>query len=174
MLCWYTTYVGFGSTISNQVCTATRLYGTENKFLPRKEGNLWWNQGSKETNARYILCVSFKRDNWFSRFLWYISGTSEHATWVGQTILTCSGTCTPKWRPCRIIMGLQVGNKSAGRSVPLRFFLYPAVKNIPIIFYRGLQVSHTRVQDWKITFFPTWAHNHWKLTFPYRYSVCPR
>jgi hypothetical protein len=28
-------------------------------------------------------------------------------------------------------MGLQVGNKSAGRSVLLRFFLYPAVENIP-------------------------------------------
>jgi hypothetical protein len=43
-------------------------------------------------------------------------------------------------------MGLQVGNKSAGRSVLLRFFLYPAVENIPggIIFYRGLQTSHTR------------------------------
>jgi hypothetical protein len=26
------------------------------------------------------------------------SGTSVHATWVCQTILTCSGTCTPKWR----------------------------------------------------------------------------
>jgi len=35
-------------------------------------------------------------------------------------------------------MGLQVGNKSVGRSVLLRFFLYPAVENIPggIIFYR--------------------------------------
>jgi len=54
-------------------------------------------------------------------------------------------------------MGLQVGNKSAGRSVPLRFFLYPAVENIPggIIFYRGLQTSHTRAEDGKITFSPT-------------------
>jgi hypothetical protein len=28
----------------------------------------------------------------------------------------------------------------------LRFFLYPAVENIPgeIIFYRGLHISHTR------------------------------
>jgi hypothetical protein len=54
-------------------------------------------------------------------------------------------------------MGLQVGNKSAGRSVLLRFFLYPAVENIPggIIFYRGLQTSHTRAEDWKITFFPS-------------------
>jgi hypothetical protein len=53
-------------------------------------------------------------------------------------------------------MGLQVGNKSAGRSVPLRFFLYPAVENIPggIIFYRGLQTYHTRAEDWKITLFP--------------------
>jgi hypothetical protein len=53
-------------------------------------------------------------------------------------------------------MGLQVGNKSAGRSVLLRFFLYPAVENIPggIIFYRGLQTSHTIAEDWKITFFP--------------------
>jgi hypothetical protein len=35
-------------------------------------------------------------------------------------------------------MGLQVGNKSAGRIVLSRFFLYPAVENIPggIIFYR--------------------------------------
>jgi len=43
-------------------------------------------------------------------------------------------------------MGLQVGNKSAGRSVLLRLFLYPAVENIPgeIIFYRGLHISHTR------------------------------
>jgi hypothetical protein len=40
VLCWYTTYVRSGSTISNQVCTATRLYGTKDKFLPRKEGNL--------------------------------------------------------------------------------------------------------------------------------------
>jgi len=57
-------------------------------------------------------------------------------------------------------MGLQVGNKSAGRSVLLRFFLYPTVENIPggIIFYRGLQTSHTRVEDWKITFSPTQAH----------------
>ena len=38
MLCWYTTYVGFGSTISNQVCTATRLYGTESKFLLGRKG----------------------------------------------------------------------------------------------------------------------------------------
>jgi hypothetical protein len=54
-------------------------------------------------------------------------------------------------------MGLQVGNKSAGRSVLLRFFLYPAVENIPggILFYRGLQTSHTRAEDWKIIFFPT-------------------
>jgi hypothetical protein len=51
-------------------------------------------------------------------------------------------------------MGLQVGSKSAGRSVLLMFFLYPAVENIPggIIFYRGLQTSHTRAEDWKITF----------------------
>jgi hypothetical protein len=50
-------------------------------------------------------------------------------------------------------MGLQVGSKSAGRSVLLGFFLYPAVENIPggIIFYRGLQTSHTRAEDWKIT-----------------------
>jgi hypothetical protein len=54
-------------------------------------------------------------------------------------------------------MGLQVGNKSAGRSVLLRFFLYPAVENIPvgIIFYRSLQTSHTRAEDWKNHFFPT-------------------
>jgi hypothetical protein len=54
-------------------------------------------------------------------------------------------------------MGLQVGDKSAGRSVLLRFFLYPAVENIPgeIIFYRGLQTSHTRAEDGKITFSPT-------------------
>jgi hypothetical protein len=46
-------------------------------------------------------------------------------------------------------MGLQVGNKSAGRSVLMRFFMYPAVENIPggIIFYRDLQASHTRVED---------------------------
>jgi len=52
-------------------------------------------------------------------------------------------------------MGLQVGNKSAGRSVLLRFFLYPAVENIPgeIIFYRGLQTSHTRAEDGKNHFF---------------------
>jgi hypothetical protein len=43
-------------------------------------------------------------------------------------------------------MGLQVGKKSAGKSVLLRYFLYPAVENIPgeIIFYRGLHISHTR------------------------------
>jgi hypothetical protein len=43
-------------------------------------------------------------------------------------------------------MGLQVGKKSAGRSVLLGFFLYPAVKNIlgEIIFYRDLHISHTR------------------------------
>jgi hypothetical protein len=41
-------------------------------------------------------------------------------------------------------MGLQVGNKSAGRSVLLRFFLYPAVENIPggVFFYRGLQTIY--------------------------------
>jgi hypothetical protein len=46
-------------------------------------------------------------------------------------------------------MGLQVGNKSAGRSGFLRFFLYPAVENIPgeIIFYRGLHISHTRAEE---------------------------
>jgi hypothetical protein len=46
-------------------------------------------------------------------------------------------------------MGLKVGNKSAARSVLLRFFLYPAVENIPgeIIFYRGLHISHTRAKD---------------------------
>ena len=98
MLYWCSVYARLGSSTSSYVCTAADLYGTRNKFLPLKEGNLWWNQGSKETNARYILCVSFIRDKWFSRFLWYISGTSVHATWVGQTILTCSGTCTPKWR----------------------------------------------------------------------------
>jgi len=60
-------------------------------------------------------------------------------------------------KPCRITMGLQVGNKSAGRSVLLRFFLYPAVENIPgeIIFYRGLQTSHTRAEDGKNHFSPT-------------------
>jgi len=54
-------------------------------------------------------------------------------------------------------MGLQVQNRSAGRSVLLRFFLYPAVENIPgeIIFYRGLQASHTRAGEWRFTFFPT-------------------
>jgi hypothetical protein len=43
-------------------------------------------------------------------------------------------------------MGLQVWKKSAGRSVLLRFFLYPAVENIPgeRIFYRGLHLFHTR------------------------------
>jgi hypothetical protein len=43
-------------------------------------------------------------------------------------------------------MGLQVGKKSAGKSVLLRYLLYPAVENIPgeIIFYRGLHISHTR------------------------------
>jgi len=52
-------------------------------------------------------------------------------------------------------MGVQVGNKSAGRSVLLRFLLYPAVENIPggIIFYRGLQTSHTRAEDGKNHFF---------------------
>jgi hypothetical protein len=46
-------------------------------------------------------------------------------------------------------MGLQVGSKSAGRSVLLRFFLYPAVDNIPggIILYRGLHISRTRAED---------------------------
>jgi hypothetical protein len=45
-------------------------------------------------------------------------------------------------------MGLQVENKSAGRSFLLRFFLYPAVENIPgeIFFYRGLHISHTRAE----------------------------
>jgi hypothetical protein len=66
-------------------------------------------------------------------------------------------------------MGLQVGNKSAGRSVLLRFFLYPAVENIPggIIFYRGLHISHTRAEDWKITL----SSQYWKTDFPYRNSV---
>jgi hypothetical protein len=52
-------------------------------------------------------------------------------------------------------MGLQKGKKSAGRSVLLWFFLYPAVENIPggIIFYRGPQTSHTRAEVWKITLF---------------------
>jgi hypothetical protein len=70
-------------------------------------------------------------------------------------------------------MGLQVGNKSAGRSVLLRFFLYPAVENIPgeIIFYRGLHISHTRAEDEQITFFIPRAHNHWKTDFPHRNSI---
>jgi hypothetical protein len=70
-------------------------------------------------------------------------------------------------------MGLQVGNKSAGRSALLRFFLYPAVENIPggIILYRGLHTSHTRAEDWKITFFIPRAHNHRKTDFPYHNSV---
>jgi hypothetical protein len=70
-------------------------------------------------------------------------------------------------------MGLQVGTKSAERSVLLRFFLYPAVENIPegIIFYRGLQTSHTRAEDWKNHFVTPRAHNHWKADFPYRNSV---
>jgi hypothetical protein len=51
MLYWYSTYVGSSSTTSKQACTATRLYETENKFR---------DQGSKGTNARYILCVNFK------------------------------------------------------------------------------------------------------------------
>jgi hypothetical protein len=70
-------------------------------------------------------------------------------------------------------MGLQVGNKSAGRSVLLRFFLYPAVENISggIIFYRGLQTSHTRAEDWKITFFSNLSSQYWKTDFPYRNSV---
>ena len=38
VLCWYTTYARSGSTFSNQVCTATRLYGTEDKFLPGRKG----------------------------------------------------------------------------------------------------------------------------------------
>jgi len=51
--------------------------------------------------------------------------------------------------PCRIIVGLQVGKKSAGRSVLLRFFLYPGIENITggIIFYRGPHTSHTRAED---------------------------
>jgi len=70
-------------------------------------------------------------------------------------------------------MGLQVGNKSAGRSVLLRFFLYPAVENIPggIIFYRGLQTSHTRGIGLKNHFFIPRAHNHWNADFPYHNSV---
>jgi len=54
------------------------LYGTENKLLPWEEGSLWWNQGSKDSNARYILCVSFKQESWYYRSLWYISGISVH------------------------------------------------------------------------------------------------
>ena len=38
MLCWYTTYARSGAAFSNQVCTATRLYGTEDKFLPGRKG----------------------------------------------------------------------------------------------------------------------------------------
>jgi len=39
-------------------------------------------------------------------------------------------------------MGLQVGNKSAGRSVLLRFFLYPAVANIQEkLFSTGIYTS---------------------------------
>ncbi len=98
MLYWCSVYTEIGSSTSSYVCTATELYGTRNKFLPWKERSLWWNQGSKGSNARYIICVSFKQDNRFHRFLWYISGISVHVTWAGQTILTCSGTCTSKWR----------------------------------------------------------------------------
>jgi hypothetical protein len=65
----------------------------------------------------------------------------------------------------------KVGNKSAGRSVLLRFFLYPAVENIPggIIFYRGLKTSHTRaLRIGKSLFSQPELTNFWKLTFPYR------
>jgi hypothetical protein len=43
-------------------------------------------------------------------------------------------------------MGLQVGKKSAGRSILLGFFLYPAVDSIPgkNIFYIDLHISHAR------------------------------
>jgi len=46
-------------------------------------------------------------------------------------------------------MGLQVWEKSAGRSVLLRSSLYPAVEIIPgeIIFYRDLHISHKRAED---------------------------
>jgi len=137
------------------------LYWTENKFFPWMEESLWWNQGSKGSNARYILCVSFKWKNWFNRFLLYISGIHVNATWAGQTNLTCSGTCTSKWR--------HVSNH-------VSFFLYPAVEHIPgeIIFYRGLHISHTRGWGEKNHFFIPRAPNHWKLTFPYHYSVYPR
>jgi hypothetical protein len=59
-------------------------------------------------------------------------------------------------------MGLQVGNKSAGRSVLLRFFLYPAVANIPgeIIFYRDLHISNTRGWGLKNHFFFPRACEH--------------
>jgi len=52
-------------------------------------------------------------------------------------------------------MGLQVGNKSAGRSVLLRFFLYPAVENIPggIIFYRGYRPPIQELRIGKSLFF---------------------
>jgi len=73
-------------------------------------------------------------------------------------------------------MGLQVGKKSAARSVLLRFFMYPAVENIPgeIIFYMDLHISHTRGWGLKNHFFIPRTHKHWKLTFPYPNCAYPR
>jgi hypothetical protein len=55
-------------------------------------------------------------------------------------------------------MALQVGSKGAGRSVLLRFLLYPAVENIPgeIIFYRGLptHLPYKRLKTEKSLFYP--------------------
>ena len=47
-------------------------------------------------------------------------------------------------------MGLQVGNKSAGRSVLLRFFLYPAVENIPGGIKFSTEVYRPPIQELRI------------------------
>jgi hypothetical protein len=52
---WCSTYTRLLVVMHAHVCTATEQYRTVNNFLPGKKENLWWNQGSKASNARHTL-----------------------------------------------------------------------------------------------------------------------
>jgi hypothetical protein len=63
MLYWYSKYTRSSSTTSNQVCGATGAVCNREQVPSLKGRELVMDQGSKGSNARYILCVSFKREN---------------------------------------------------------------------------------------------------------------
>jgi len=63
-------------------------------FFLWKEGNLWWNQ--RENLLQDMFQVQTRELK--VQTPWHTSGISVQVAWVGQVTMTCSGTCTPKWR----------------------------------------------------------------------------